>query len=146
MGPQRSKDPVNVRSHSIGKGSIRGNGEETITREPEAPPVELDSPLVSAPPPQEQRQRTRQPPAYLKDFVCDCVQNGTYESLAGNCMGTPSGNCGSCEPYGNINFYIGGTRNKIHPPGVRSHSHAPQIHCSIFSYADAVKSRRATSH
>jgi len=140
-------DPdLEVQTSTEGGAQSGEIGEETVTRGPETPSVELDSSPVSAPPPLERGQHTRQPSEYLKDFVCDCVQTGAYESLAGNSTENPSSNCGSCEPHGNTNFYIGGTTNKIYPPGVRSHSHAPQPRCSIFSYADAVKSRRATSH
>jgi len=140
-------EPVPEVQTPVEGGAPSGELEEMVTTgELEALPVAPTSPPVSALPPLERGQRTRQPPAYLKDFVCDCVQSGTYESLEGNRTGKISSNCGSCQHHGNINFYIGGTITKIHPPGVQSPSHAPQPRCSIFSYADAVKSSRASSH
>jgi len=69
--------------------------EELVTNEPEVPPVELNSLSVSALPSLERGQHTRQPPAYLQDFICDCVQSGKYVSPAGCYTEKPSVNCES---------------------------------------------------
>jgi len=51
--------------------------EEAVEREPPVlvtPPVVVQSPVVAATPVQlEHSQRTRAPPSYLKDFLCDAV-------------------------------------------------------------------------
>jgi len=96
-------------------GEIR---EELVTNGPEIPPVELDSPPVSALPPLEQGQRTRQPPAYLKDFIGDCVRIGKHVSLAGCSKKKLSVDCGSCTTAGKSksDFYEGGVVGEINPP------------------------------
>jgi len=116
-------------------GDIR---EETpVTNRPVTPPVERNSPLVSTPPPPvttppppartppslERGQHTRQPPAYLKDFVCDCVTSGKYESPTRCRTGKLATKCSSCEHHENINFCPGGITNEIHPPETKSPSH-----------------------
>jgi len=124
-------------------GEIR---EEVVANELEVPPVEPNSPPVSEPPPLERGQRTRQPPAYLRDYICDCVQSGKYVSPAGCDTGESSVSCGSCGPHVKTNFCMGGAASEINSPVVKCSSHTPQPRCPAFSYADAVKSRRASSH
>jgi len=128
-------------------GEIREEQDEEtpVTNRPVTPPVELDSPPVSTPPSLERGQHTKQPPAYLKDFICDCVESGNYESPAGTVWRLATKR-GSCEHHGKTNFCPGGTTNKIHPQEAQCPSHASQTPCPAFSYADAVKSRRASSH
>jgi len=102
-----------------------GDNEEgedtTANRKQEAPLGEPNSPLVSTPPlsvatpsspagtspPLERGQRTRRPPAYLKDFVCDHITSGGYKSLAGCCTKKLAAKRGSCEHHENINFCEG---------------------------------------
>jgi len=80
-------------------GAPSGEQEEiTTTSELEAPAEAPANSPVSVSPPLERGQRTRQPRPYLEDFVCDCVQSGTYESLGGNRTEKVSGKCRSCEP------------------------------------------------
>jgi len=52
-----------------------GAREETL---PKRPPAFKHPRLVL-----ERVQRIRQPPAYLKEFICDCVESGNYERPAG---------------------------------------------------------------
>jgi len=46
-------------------------------------PIAANSSPAGTPPPPQRGQRTRQPPAYLKDFVCDRITSGGQESLTG---------------------------------------------------------------
>jgi len=151
---QETKPDPEVQTSTEGGAPSRENGEGTVTGGPKAPPVELDSPLVSSQPPLLERgQRTRQPPTYLKDFVCDCVQSGTYKSLERNCTGKPSDNCKSCEPHVNINLTYnynynynlsGGVVGGIITPRAMSSSHVQPTRCQAFSYADITKGRRVS--
>jgi len=43
-------------------------------------------------------------------------------------------------------FLTAWVTNEIHPPGAQCPSHTSQPHSPVFSHADAVKSRRASSH
>jgi len=101
-------------------GALSGEQNEVITTgELEAPPVVSTCPSASASPSLERGQRTRQPPSYLKDFVCDCIQSGAYESLGRNRTGKLSSKCESCEAHGNINFCEGGVVGRIYALGQR---------------------------
>jgi len=63
---------------------------------PAATPVELTSPAVEARLFLERSQDSRQPPAYLQDFVCDCVPNGRSANQAvGSAESCPTQH-GSC--------------------------------------------------
>jgi len=121
-GPEVQKPP--------GGGALYGEIREEQSEEipvanwPATPPVELNNPPVSILPLLEQGRRTRQPPAYLKDFVCNCVESGNYESPAGYRMERLATKCGSCEHHRKINFCPGGITNKIHPPEAQCPSHA----------------------
>jgi len=143
----RPPSPTPDLAPSFLDGEIREEQDEEtpVTNRPVTPPVELDSPPVSTPPSLERGQHTKQPPAYLKDFICDCVESGNYESPAGTVWRLATKR-GSCEHHGKTNFCPGGTTNKIHPQEAQCPSHASQTPCPAFSYADAVKSRRASSH
>jgi len=149
--PETKSDPE-VQNPPPGGGAPSGEvreeqSEETpVTSRPATLPVELDSPPVSTPPLLERGQRTRQPPAYLKDFVCDCVESGRYESSAGHRTERLTTEYGSCEHHKKINFCPGRITNKINLPEAQCPSPASQTRCPVFSYADAVKSRRASSH
>jgi len=139
-GPEVQKPPGGgAPSGGIGK-------EATVTSRLETPPVRHNSPRVSIPPPAVTTppvQSTRQPPEYRKDLVCDCAISGKYKSLFRCRTGRPAKKRGSYEHHGNINFCLGGITNEIHPPEIKSPSHVSQPRCSVVSYADAVKSRRA---
>jgi len=87
-------------------------------------------------------QHTRQHPAYQKDLVCDRTICGRYKDSTGYRTGRRAKGRGSCEHHANINFCPGGITNEIHAPETKSPSHVSQPRCSLFSYADAVKSRR----
>jgi len=77
--------------------SIRGNGGGTSDVRQEMLPVELGSSPVSAPTSLGRGQRNRQLPAYLKDYICDCIQSGMHQSLVTQTAGgTPVG----CESWG----------------------------------------------
>jgi len=92
---------------------------------------------ASSSPPLRRGQRIRQPPAYLKDFICDRLQNGSCESLAGLRTERLTAKRGSYDHHGNIKI----CDRKF---TVRAHGSdtAPQTRCSVFSYADAVKRGR----
>jgi len=118
----------------------------TVTSRPEAPPVKHNGPLVSKPPPSVTTppvQSTRQPPEHLKDLVCDCAISGKYRNPARCRTGRLAKKRWSCEHHENINFCLGGIMNEIHLPETKSPNNVSQPRCSLFSYADAVKSRRA---
>jgi len=120
--------------------------EATITSRLETPPVRHNSPRVSIPPPTVTTppgQCTRQSPEYRKDLVCDCAISGKYKSPIRCRTGRLAKKHGSYEHHGNINFCLGRITNEIHPLETKSPSHISQPRCSVFSYADAVKSRRA---
>jgi len=150
--PEPETDPE-VQNPPVGGAPSGDLGEETtVTSRPEMPPVECNSPPVSAPPPLastplslERGQRTRQPPAYLKDFICDCVTSGSYESLAGCRTERLAAKRGSCEHHENINFCEGGVVGGINTLVANSSSHAQQTRCPVFSYADITKGRRVKS-
>jgi len=135
-------------------------GEDIMTNGgQEAPRVEHNSPPVSTPPPSaatpsfpvstspplERGQRTRQPPAYLKDFVCDRITSGAYKSLAGCRTEKLAAKRGSYEHHENIKFCEGKVVGGITTPGAHSSGLAQQTLCPGFSYADAVKGRRIKS-
>jgi len=139
---------------------VNEEGGKTANHEAkETPRVELNNSLVSTPPvstaansppagtpPSPQRgQRTRQPPAYLKDFVCDRLVNGGQESLTGDRTGKLTAKSGSYEHHVNIKFGEGGVGGKTTTPGVHSSTFTQQTRCPAFSYADAVKGRRISS-
>jgi len=112
-----------------------------------APPVPtaVNSPPAGTSPPPQRGQRTRQPPAYLKDFVCDRIVNGEQESLTGDRTGELTAESGSYEHHVNIKFGGGGVGGKTTTPGVHSSALAQWTRCPAFSYADAVKGRRISS-
>jgi len=139
-----------------GGASSRDIREDTaVNSRPETPPVEHNSPPVSAPPPSvttpsppvgtplslERGQRTRQPPAYLKDFICDCITSGSYEGQAGCRTERLAAKRGSVEHQKYINFCEGGVVGGINAPGANSSSHAQQTRCPVFSSADITKGR-----
>jgi len=123
--------------------------QETLLVEHNSPPVSTPPPSAAAPsspastpPPLERGQRTRQPLAYFKDFVCDRVTSSGYESLAGCRTERLAAKRGSCEHHKNINFCEGGVVRGITAPGTNSSSLAQQARCPVFSYADIAKGRR----
>jgi len=81
-----------------------------------SPVATTSSPAGASPPPQ-RRQRTRQPPAYLKDFVRDRVTSGRQESLTGCRTEKLAARRGSYEHHSNINFGEGGVVGRITTPG-----------------------------
>jgi len=116
-----------------------------------SPPTTIPSPQTNLPPPPastastpplERGQRTRRPPAYLQDFVCDRVTSGRYESLAGCRRERLAAKRGSYKPHGKTKFCEGGVVGGITTLGAHSSGLAQQTHCPAFSYADAVKGRR----
>jgi len=108
---------------------------------PPSPVATTSSPAGASPPPQ-RGQRTRQPPAYFKDFVCDRVIGGGQESLTGCRTEKLAARRGSYENHVNINFGERGVVGRITTPGVHSSALAQQTRCPAFSYADAVRGRR----
>jgi len=156
--------PVTIPPPSPSRAPSGGNeeGEGAATnRERETPQVKHNSPPVSTPPspvattfspagaspPPQRGQRTRQPPAYLKDLnrllrVCDCVTSGGQESLIGCRTEKLAARHGSYEHHKNINFGEGGVVGGITTPGAHSSGLAQQTRCPAFSYADAVRGRR----
>jgi len=108
-------------------------------------PIAANSPPAGTPPPLQRGQRTRQPPAYLKYFVCDRITRGGQENLTGDRTGKLTAKSGSYEHHVNINFGEGGVGGKTTTPGVHSSTLAQQTRCPAFSYADAVKRRRISS-
>jgi len=112
-----------------------------------APPVATaaNSPLAGTSPPPQRGQRTRQPPAYLKDFVCDRIVNGGQESLTEDPTRELTAKSESYEHHVIIKFGEGGVGGKTTTPGVHSSALAQQTRCPAFSYADAVKGRRISS-
>jgi len=113
----------------------------------DAPPIPTaaDSPPAGTPPPPQRGQRTRQPPGYLKDFVCDRITNGGQGSLTGHRTGKLTAKSGSYEHHVNIKFGEGGVGGKTTTPGAHSSALAQRTRCPAFSYADAVKGRRTSS-
>jgi len=97
---------------------------------------------ASTPHPLERGQRTRRPPAYLQDFVCDRVTSGRYESLAGRRTERLAAKRGSYEHHGKTKFCEGRVVGGIAALGAHSSGLAQQTRCPAFSYADAVKGRR----
>jgi len=144
--------PLPSPSRTPSGGNEEGEGAAT-NGERETPQVEHNSPPVStppspvattsfpagAPPPSQRGQCTRQPSAYLKDFVCDRVTSGRQESLTGCRTEKLAARRGSYEHHGNINFCEGGVVGRINTPGAHSSGLAQQTRCPAFSYADAVE-------
>jgi len=67
-----------------------------------SPPANLPpSPAstVSTPPLLERGKRSRRPPAYLQDYVCDRVTSSRYESLAGCRTERLAAKCWSYKPH-----------------------------------------------
>jgi len=109
----------------------------------ETPQVERNHPPVSTPPvstaanslpagtppPPQRRQRTRQPPTYLKDFVCDRINNGWQESLTRDRTRKLAAKSGSYEHHVNIKFGEGGVGGKTTTPVVHSSALAEQTRC-----------------
>jgi len=133
-------------------GEKHHRGRETPQVEPNSPPVSAPpspvsttSSLAGASPPLQRGQRTRRPPAYLKDFVCDRVASGRQKSLTGCRTEKLAAKRGSYEHHGNINFGEGGVVGRITIPGAHSSGLAQQTRCPAFSYADAVKGKRTKS-
>jgi len=112
-----------------------------------APPVPTtaNSPPTGTPPPPQRGQRTRQPPAYLKDFVCDRITNGRQKSLTGHRTEKLPAKIGRYEPHVNIKFGEGGVGGKTTTPGAHSSALTRRTRCPAFSYADAVPGRRILS-
>jgi len=81
-------------------------------------------------------QHTRQPPAYRKDLVRDRTICGKYKDPTRYRTGRRAKRRWSYEHHKNINLCLGGITNKIHALETK----CPSLF--IFSYADAVKSRR----
>jgi len=108
-------------------------------------PIAANSSPAGTPPPPQRGQRARQPPAYLKDFVCDRITSGGQESLTGDRTGKLTAKSGSYEHHVNIKFGEGGVGGKTTTPGVHSSALAQQTRCPAFLYADAVKGRRISS-
>jgi len=110
-----------------------------------SPPTNLSqsaAPTASTPLPLERGQRTRRPPAYLQDFICDRVTSGRYESLAGCRTEKLAAKCGSYEHHGKTKFCEGRVVGGITTLGAHSSGLAQRTRCPAFSYADAVKGRR----
>jgi len=143
--PEPETDPE-VQNPPRGGAPSRDIMEKTqVTNRPVTPPVEHNSPPVRTPPPPvstlsppvstppalERGQRTRQPPAYLKDFVCDCVESGKYESPAGCRTERLATKRGSCGHHGNINFCAGRITNEIHSPEAKCPSHVSRPRCPV---------------
>jgi len=113
-----------------------------VTNWLEVPPVRRDRPRVGKPPwlvttPPE--RCSRQTPAYLKDLPCaiqDAVKCST-RYRTGRMVKR-----GSCDPYGNTNFCLGGISKRIHASEVISPNHVSQPRCSLFSHIDTVTSGR----
>jgi len=148
--PPPSKIPARV--HEEGGETASHGAQETPRVEYNNPPVSTpsvpiaaNSPPAGTPPPPQRGQRTRQPPAYLKDFVCDRITSGRQESLTGDRTRKLTVKSGSYEHHVNIKFGEGGVGGKTTTPGVHSSSLAQQTRCPAFSYADAVKGRRISS-
>jgi len=87
---------------------------------------------------------TRQLPACLRDCVRDRGISGSNKSLERPRMGKQAKSRGSCDHHENLNFCLGGISHEIHPLEVKSPSHVSQPRCPVFSYVDAVESRRAS--
>jgi len=160
--PEISILPEVQNPHTGGAPSGENRGEEGITADgrQETPPVENNNPLVSTPPPSpatppspasttstspllERGQRTRRPPAYLQDFVCDRITSGRYESPAGRRTERLAAKRGSYEHHGKTKFCENGIASGITTLRAHISGLAQQTRCPVFSYADAVKSRRA---
>jgi len=126
--PETDPEVQNPPGGGAPSGDIRE--EMPVTNRPVTPPVEHNNPPVSTlpppvstPPDLERGQHTRQPPAYLKDFVCDCAESGKYESPAGCRTERLATKRGSCGHLRNSNFCPGGITNEIHPPEAKCPSH-----------------------
>ena len=80
-----------------------------------APPVPTtaSSPPSRTPPPLQRGQRTRQPAAYLKDFICDRITNGGQKSLTGRRTEKLPAKSGSYEHHVNIKFSEGGVGGQL---------------------------------
>jgi len=85
---------------------------------------------------------TRQSPAHKQDLVCDRIICGGYKDSSKCRTGKRAKERGSYEHHTNINFCLGGITNEIHTPEAQSLNLASQPRCSLFSYTNAVRSRR----
>jgi len=148
--PSPSRTPSGANEE--GEGAATQGERETPQVEHNNPPVSTPpfpvavtpSPAGTSPPPQ-RGQRTRRPPAYLKDFVCDRVKSDRHESLTGCRTEKLAAKSGSYEHHININFGEGGVGGRITTTGTHSSGLAQQTRCPAFSYADAVRGRRILS-
>jgi len=148
--PPPSRTPARVNGEG---GETANHGtEETPRVEYNNPPVDTppvptaaNPPPAGTPPPPPRGQRTRQPPAYLKDLVCDRIVNGGQKGLTGARTEKWAARSGSYEHHENIKFGEGGVGGKTTTPGVHSSALAQQTCCPAFSYADVVKGRRNSS-
>jgi len=145
--PSPSKTPSG--GNEEGEGTATNREWETPQVEHNRPPVSTSpSPVATnsspagASPPLQRGQRTRQPPAYLKDFVCDRVASGGQESLTGCHLEKLTARRGSYEHHENTNFSEGRVVGRITTPGTHSSGLAQQTRCPAYSYADAVRGRR----
>jgi len=148
--PSPSRTPSG--GNEEGEEMTANGGRETPQVEPNNPPVSIPPPPVAIPsspagtsPSLQWGQRTRRPPAYLKDFVCDRVTSGSHKSLAGCRMEKLAAKRGSYELHENINFCEGEVVGRITTPGAYSSGLAQHTRCPVFSYADSVKRRRTSS-
>jgi len=150
--PSPSPSRAPPRAEEEGEGAATHGAREMLQVEhnnapvstPPSPIATTSSPAGASPPPQ-RGQRTRQPPAYLKDFVCDRVTSGGQESLTGGRIEKLTMKSGSYEHHVNINFGEGGVGGRITTPGAHSSALAQQTRCPAFSYADAVRGGRTLS-
>jgi len=155
--PSVSTPPLNpskapLRASKEGGETVNPGTRGTLRVEHNSPPVNApplpitaNSPPTGTPPSPQRGQRTRWPPAYLKDFICDRITNGGQESLTGHRTGKLTAKSGSYEHHVNIKFGDGGVGGKTTTPGVHSSALAQRTRCPAFPYADAVKSRRISS-
>jgi len=148
--PPLSRTPARVNEE--GGETANHGAKETPQVELNNPPVSTspvstaaNSPPAGTPPPSQRGRRTGQPPAYLKDFVCDRIVNGGQESLTGDRTGKLTAKSGSYEHHVNIKFGEGGVGGKTTTLGVHCSALAQRTRCPAFSYADAVKGRRISS-
>jgi len=156
---ETNSPPVTTPWPSLSRAPPRAEeeGERAAThRARETPQMEHNNPPVSTPPSPiattsfpagapSPPQRTRKPPADLKDFVCDHITSGGQESLTGGGTEKLTVKSGSYEHHVNINFDEGGVGGRTTTPGAHSPTLVQQTRCPAFSYADAVRGRRILS-
>jgi len=148
LTPSKAPHPASEEGGEIANPETRGTPRVEHNSPPVgAPPVSTtaNSPPTGTPPPPQRGQRTRRPPAYLKDFICDRIMSGRQQSLAGRRTEKLPAESGSYEHHVNIEFGEGGVGGKTTTPGVHSSTLAPRTRCPAFSYADAVQGRRISS-